>query len=598
MVNLSRDVSYILKRFSHEGLQFFTVGLPQLGKSFDRALETGLFILPAGFKPSRKGSQIPAFMQVIFKSVFSESGHILEDPDPYSVQEVRQVCFLLYKLEAPYSSEKIDKVLSNFASVERELQSTFVYTDTRLFARAKSLLLDLFEGFDPLDIQPGHGPGAVASGEKGFEKWHFKTKYTTLHQKYPYYSYFIVGGGKEVCDRLSWYKGLRQQAEPSAKVVLVPKDSRGPRLISMEPLEVQYIQQGLMRKLVPWIERHRLTRGVVNFTDQTVNQQFALESSKDKEFATLDLKDASDRVRWDLVRELFPCGIVPYLSACRSTSTQLPDGSYVPLSKFAPMGSALCFPVMALTLWALIRAYLELESLKIPEGENLQETIRSSFHIGRSGSFAIYGDDLIVPSASCSGLIRMLESFSLRVNKDKSYCNGNFRESCGVDAFRGVDVTPFRMRKPFSTNARNSGFLANSSSLANSLFARGYWHAASYIRLALEDTFGKLPYGSPSAGYACIEVEDVCLAEKLNTLRLNKRNIRWNLDYQVHEYRVLAVVRKEGDEAPWFTGWNRCLCSVLTDWRRSSPLNSGVPFVPKTSFSSLVENKRRWRPVS
>jgi hypothetical protein len=582
--DLLKDVSYIFDRVNHEGLKFLTVTLPKLGKAIDRGLETGHLVLPVGFKRASRKSRIPAFMQGIFRCVFHEDGTLKEEPDSHSIQDLRQVLFLLYKLELPYSEKEKGKVLDNFEVVEAELSSSIYFDDTRVLSKARRLIHSVLKGFDPKDIVPAHGPGAVATGEKGDEKWTFARKYTSLHQCYPYYDYFIVGRGNELCDRLSWYKGLVKEEIPCAKVILVPKDSRGPRLISEEPLEIQYIQQGLLRKLVPWIENHPLTRGVINFTDQSLNQRLALESSTTRECATLDLKEASDRIRMDLVEDLFPKEFVRHIKACRSTHTELPCGKRLPLSKFAPMGSALCFPVMALTLWAICRAYLQ----------DSDDQERSSVHsIPHYGTIAVYGDDLVVPTRSARTLVRVLERHSLRVNSDKSFVDGYFRESCGVDAYKGVNVTPGRLRKPFSAKSRDTSFLANSSSLANFMFKRGYWLCASYLWSTIESVYGKIPYGTPSAGYVCREVDDVEEAERLN-LALYRQH-RYEEGIQVNQFRVF-LFSKETKEG-LIDGWPRALRGILSPGSgvERTPVSLGAnPFVTVTSFSSLVKIKRGW----
>jgi hypothetical protein len=65
------------------------------------------------------------------------------------------------------------------------------------------------------------------------------------------------------------------------------------------------------------------------------------------------------------------------------------------------------------------------------------KTIRSLI-----GSVAVFGDDLVVPVDCRELLVETLEVLHFKVNVHKSFWGANFRESCGVDSFRGVDVTP------------------------------------------------------------------------------------------------------------------------------------------------------------
>lgn len=237
----------------------------------------------------------------------------------------------------------------------------------------------------------------------------FKRYYRSLAERFPYEDYFFFNLS-HMCDELRSYLSLEELDTPVAKVVLVPKDSRGPRLISSEPLEVQWIQQMLMANMVHTIETHPLTRGLVNFTDQSVNRRLALRGSTEESnfLVTLDMKDASDRVHSTLVRILFPNTWVAALMAARSTATRLPNGEVVQLHKFAPMGSATCFPVEALIFWALSTATIidSSNSLTI-NGRAVTTTPFATLNmlfrgLERCGTPAcdravyVYGDDIIL----------------------------------------------------------------------------------------------------------------------------------------------------------------------------------------------------------
>jgi hypothetical protein len=85
--------------------------------------------------------------------------------------------------------------------------------------------------------------------------------------------------------------------ETPVKVCFVPKTASKPRVIAIEPVAMQYMQQAIADWIRPLIEsKGRFTAGHVNFRDQTVNSNFARSSSIDGKYATLDMSDASDRV--------------------------------------------------------------------------------------------------------------------------------------------------------------------------------------------------------------------------------------------------------------------------------------------------------------
>lgn len=542
-LDLSRDIDYVSRRLDCEGIQFLTVTLPKLGKALIQGLETGLFLIPEGFKSSGGKSRIPAFLQVFFKSIFSLDGHLLGEPDPFSVQEACQVLFMFYKIDLPCGPDKELQVISKFIETEKSLSSIdFGKADPSIIRGARSLLARLFSGFNPKDILPKHGPGAVASGEKLNEKWSFSTHYHSIHRMYPYYDYFISSRNTEVLDRVRWYRGLRRAITGTAKVVLVPKDSRGPRLISSEPLEYMYLQQGLGRKIVALCERHPITRGFVNFTDQSINGRLAFESSLTREYATLDLEEASDRVTVDLVRLLFPKEIADHLIALRSTHTLLPNGELVALNKFAPMGSALCFPVLALTLYAISKTCVDLYGT----------SHRNVF---------VYGDDIVAPTDTSVLLGDVLAAFGLRVNTGKSFSRGFFRESCGTDAFMGVYVNPLRVRKTWSCSPRDPSAFASYWALSGALFDRGFWKTSRFIQEAVETMYGKIPYGTTCSGYINRTISCPNRAEQLNLASRSFKR-RWNADLQKWEFRVRSI-RSPLANSP-ISGWPRLLRDLIT----------------------------------
>jgi hypothetical protein len=232
-----------------------------------------------------------------------------------------------------------------------------------------------------------------------------------------------------------------------SKLSLVPKDSRGPRIISAEPLWTLQAQMSFFGFFSKSLER--ITRNRINFVDQSINGNIALESSKTREYATLDLKDASDRVSLRLVRNVFrnfPF-IRYFLNNFRTTHIyapyitedtdytagihSLPKGEFK-LRKVAGMGSGLTFTIMsAITYLIAVRAICKHTGLK---PKNVCKDVY------------IYGDDLIVKTEYFDVVSESIQTFGLKVSSAKCFANGNFRESCGIDAFWGFNVTPVRAK--------------------------------------------------------------------------------------------------------------------------------------------------------
>lgn len=521
-----RDIITIENRVRCEGFQFLTQTLPSLGKALDLALESGHLNVPPAFSRKSKSGvrwNIPKLFSALFMTVFNIEGHLVHDKKT-AVGMIRQLCFLCYKVEYPYTTKQVKTCLDSFVDTDFSLPSVNTGSgDTAIaFRYARFLLRRLFRGFNPLDIAPRHGPGAVADHLRGREKYKVQFYDPELDRLYPYSVYTTFRAPSLNPEFILEHRLLTREI-PTARVVCVPKDSRGPRIISCEPALLQYLQQGLAREIYWLVENHRLTRGRVFFTDQSSHQRLAERSSIDGRFATLDMCDASDRVSLDLVKALFPEELLPYLLATRSKTTRLPDGRVVELKKFAPMGSALCFPIEALVFYSLACGAV----WAVRRGR-----------ISVKGPVFVFGDDIIVPTKIAPKIITVLESFGLKFNRNKCFIRGKFRESCGRDAFNGENVTPVRIRV-LRTHALKSR-KAESYSLsmnANALFDKGYWAASRYLHEEVEKCVGLIP--TTSSSFSGISRSSNILPN--STPLPMGAPLRWNDDLQRLEVKTITL---------------------------------------------------------
>jgi hypothetical protein len=567
--SIRRDYETVKSRYASEGISFFTKTLPKLGKALMKSFESNKLERPREFK-SYGTQQIPAFMSGIISLCYDSSGTLSIGSDaPGLFRECFQIFFLAYKANLPYNESTIQEVLDRFKGNEQELSELVISEEDPILHRAADLLAELFQSYDRRAICPKHGPGAVATGEKGNDKWRFKRHYALLHQRFPYYEFFMVSGSDCLLDTIGEYKSRERLVSGTAKVVLVPKDSRGPRLISCEPLEYQFIQQGIKNVLYPLIESHPLTKGFVNFTDQSINQELARSGSVNRENATLDMKDASDRVSLALVKALFPKELYLDLYASRTAATQLPDGSILPLTKFAPMGSALCFPVEAIVFWSLCVSLL---SEKMSESRARR-------------SVYVFGDDIIVPSAFADYVMDGLSKYGLTANRDKSFSKGYFRESCGMDAYRGVQITPTRLKSLGIDNPWNGDFLASFVAFANHMASKGYEEVSKFCFETVERITGPIPYGTSSASYLSRTVHSAFYALIKNLESGFK--CRWNSQLHRVEIRGLRVSPVAITQP--LDGWQRYLSSLLVK-RETDPDQVMLP--------RRIQICRRWVEVS
>jgi len=360
-------------------------------------------------------------------------------------------------------------------------------------------------------LVPKHGPGATADRLRGNAKFNVTEWSQRLEGVFPYGDYSLPQLATEA--KLDCVQFHEPGAERPVKVIAVPKTLKTPRIIAIEPTSQQYMQQavshGLVHAIESWSELSitwtgkdsALGRFFIGFEKQEPNRLLALEGSLNGSLATLDLSEASDRVLNRHVEFLF--ARFPRLSeaiqATRSLKACVPGHGTVSLAKFASMGSALCFPVEAMVFITIIFAAIA-DERQVPLNRELMFDLR--------GKVRVYGDDIIVPVEHVSAVILALEAFGLKVNKDKSFWNGKFRESCGGDFYDGRWITPVRLRKDLPRTLHDVSETVGLVALRNNLYWRGYWKTAGriddWLRLLLK---GAYPIVDETA--ACLGRESV-----------------------------------------------------------------------------------------
>nr|UJQ85862.1 MAG: hypothetical protein 3 [Leviviridae sp.] len=481
-LSVERDCQRIDSRCEHEGLSFLTITLPLLSDALERGLESETFTCPTQF--SRHGS-LPRFLGGFFKRVFTYDGRLLPDPCPDTVFYIRQICRFFKKLKIECSPKRNLKAVQHFLEVEGELRlmtSQVERKDKFLDEISGIIWSQVFPEPDPLDLVCHHGPGVTAdrflSNERyRIRKWNQRSEHTFPSDLHCYPNY------GEAAERASEGTGeseelryLRLREEEPVRVVFVPKTQTAPRVIAIEPSHVQYTQQSVKDLMYTVIENHSLTRRSIRFSDQSVNQRLAYRGSLDRRTATLDLKDASDRVHLHLVQRIFKTsGLLPYLEDARSLHATLPTGKNIVLTKYASMGSALCFPVEACVFYTLIQSAMHQLDGRRPSSRSIRDYSRS---------IDIYGDDIIIPVEYTDVVVSYLESYALKVNVNKSFKSSHFRESCGADFYKGRMVNPIYARTVPHDSSRRWGAeeVMSWNATADLFYLRGMWVVAQAIR--------------------------------------------------------------------------------------------------------------------
>lgn len=292
--------------------------------------------------------------------------------------------------------------------------------------------------FDPDRIRFKHGSGSVAFTSPPT----LETKYRALGTDRKIEIVFKDLYTPHVETLLSGPADNVLVIDRRSETTFVPKSWKSMRTISMESPTLMYLQQGILAAIDHMVESNSYLRNRIGTHEQERNQKLAQEASLFRNYATIDLSAASDSVSWKLVKKVFKgTPLYPYLIATRSTHTILPDGREVSLRKYAPMGSALCFPIETMVFAAIC------ELVTRRWQHNCAEAGRFA------GRFSVYGDDIICPTECAEDVIDVLRQLGFRVNAQKSFWKQKdwYRESCGGEYIDGIDVTPMRLSRNYKS---------------------------------------------------------------------------------------------------------------------------------------------------
>jgi hypothetical protein len=530
---LDRDLQTIKKRFENEGYGFLTVALPALDEALLLGLSSGRFTCPIGFKLA-KGQAIPRLFSGMLCEVFEPSTGVLkEDADLSVLKCMRNILRLFKKTQLSPENEELlhIKAVDEFFRCD-ETASQVVIPDRHAhhLGRVCRLLLNTLLSKDVQNAIYRHGPGSVEEGYKANQKWSALSDslrrgdsdtldygfdiQTFRHDTYQYDEVSLLrhigtdrsGDRKELSDRRDCAeRGFRREnhkgvplfyeaSRSSARLITVLKNSTSRRTITIEPMEHQFVQQGLNMLLREAISECNILRNSLALTDQGANQKLALEGSLYDNWATIDLKSASDLLSVKLVETVFGHHglFLDHMMDCRSPSVYSDRHVARNLGKFAGMGNALTFPVQSVCFAAIsIAAILDCEGLS-PTYWNCR---RASRHV------RVYGDDIIIARKYAHQCVDWLHNVGLKVNVKKSFLGGNFKESCGVEAFRGVDITPLYIRHRPDESSTDPNIIAGLVSLSNSMWREGLYKASTCLRDEVEARLGiELPLVSRESG--------------------------------------------------------------------------------------------------
>lgn len=217
------------------------------------------------------------------------------------------------------------------------------------------------------------------------------------------------------------------------KLGFVRKDDTISRVIITEPVLNMFFQRGVSAIIEQRLADYGLLMGV----QPDLNVELARLGSIQQTFSTLDSVSASNSITLSLCEEFVPAGPLSFLKGCRNPSAVTPNGEQLSLHMLSSMGNGFTSTFQTAFFMCCVFAAFD-----------MAEARRYRTIGGTEKNWGVFGDDVIVPSGTVTRYtIRILELLGFTVNKQKSFTEGPFRESCGGDYLLGANVRPFHCKK-------------------------------------------------------------------------------------------------------------------------------------------------------
>lgn len=368
-------------------------------------------------------------------------------------------------------------------------------------------------------------------------------------------------------------RGLRLNKIAAAKLSFVPKTVSESRTICIEPSLNLFFQKGVESLLEHQLQ---LYFGIDLSNQQAVNRELARIGSIDGSFATIDLTSASDTIAYRLVKDCVPPHQFKYLDWLRSRYAQ--DGEEaIELQMFSTMGNAFTFPLQTAIFAAAVSAVYKLRGLPLRarqrrvHGYNGQDLIYDEAF----PTWGCNGDDIIVYREAYDEVVFLLKLLGFTPNLRKSFNSGFFRESCGADWYKGVQV-----RGVYCQSAKNDQDI---NSLINRLMVWSVEHD-----IAIPNTLGWLAGRLKRRLYVPMFEQEVCgirvplsAAPARKRRRRKEAQLETEYSYQKWEFRPsgFQYETENGD------GNDEVFVKVLGFW----------PFTSISTYLSLLRGDLRGR---
>jgi hypothetical protein len=229
------------------------------------------------------------------------------------------------------------------------------------------------------------------------------------------------------------------------KIMAVPKSYKSRRIIAPEPAIRAFDLQAkrvVLEYAICGDYKNNPFKDVFHLKDQGVNKFYQQIGSALDRLTTFDFSHASDLITHDLVWCVTSPRVYDWLSSDNAKYLLLND-KCTPSWIFCTAGNPICFNLEGLIFSSLALAVYD--KYRIFTG--VKDLI---------GPF-VYGDDVIVDNRVSEMFSDAASSLGWMVNRQKTFVEGPYRESCGAESWKGIDITTEKWsRHQYFTNTDES----------------------------------------------------------------------------------------------------------------------------------------------
>jgi len=478
--------------------------------------------------------------------------------------------FLSFGKKLEYDDPEFHKVaFRDWQEVERRLGG-LVFDETHI--SNLRLILSTLPKLNDYPFWPKHGPGNVAEpiGRSPIAK-HYCIAYDRLLDR-AFFTGLLANFGlsKEagfspdasLPDPSAWTI-TEETDRPPSELRFARKNLKVARSVCSEPARLMYFQEGVFA-MMDGATCDSPFKRFIHLRDQSYNQELARFGSFTAAIDTLDLSAASDSVSVELIRLVFPTSWKIFMLATRNPIVNTADGLKT-LNKFAPMGSAVCFPTQCLIFSAIcVYAHclhhfgwhvterpvpLTMSNVRDVLWRISDSPITHRKMATRYQPIGVYGDDICCDSRVTYIVKALLVHFGFEVNERKSFTGSqNFRESCGKFYLSGEDVTPLFYRIKDVRRTLRAGQIYSQVCLINECLEHNFRTTRSFLIYSLMKWHRRKKFRQlavPFVYYDSTEFGIKTYAWRRDNSHLRHRN---NHKLQRREYRVLSILPSENIE--------------------------------------------------